>query len=53
MLEVRLQTSLQKLEFLMEAVDKIKGELADLETSRGKCFPDLPVTLANKTEKII
>lgn len=40
-LEVRLETSIKKLEFLMQAVDKIKGELADLENSWGDCLPDL------------
>ena len=40
-LEVRLETSLKKLEFLMQAVDKIKEELADLENSWGDCLPDL------------
>ena len=40
-LEARLETSLKKLEFLIQAVDKIKGELADLENSWGDCLPDL------------
>lgn len=40
-LEVRLENSLKKLEFLMEAVYKVKEELADLENSWGDCLPDL------------
>ena len=40
-LEVQLENSLKKLELLMQAVEKIKGELADLENSWGDCLPDL------------
>ena len=40
-LEACLETSLKKLEFLMQAVDKIKEELADLENNWGDCLPDL------------
>lgn len=40
-LEVRLENSLKKLEFLMQTLDKIKEELADLENSWGDCLPDL------------
>ena len=40
-LEARLDTSLKKLEFLMQAVDKIKDELTDQENSWGDCLPDL------------
>lgn len=52
MLEVHLEISIEKLEFLMRKLDKVKGKLADLESSWGECLPDLYINRAgfSKTE---